>query len=89
MTGQPPTDRLTKRMYRYTSIDRLMLSRNLSYGVALTQVGVKDIGLEVSVISSSVALPIGLLIGGVYESYIFFGRQSYAHLRTGFSACLY
>lgn len=36
----------------------------------------------VSVYSASIALPIWLLIGAIYEYYIFLGKQGYPHLRT-------
>lgn len=94
---QPPskTDRLNERMRRYASVERLMLMRNCGYGgaaaclivlVGLTQVGAKDMALRVSVFSASLALPMWLLLGGIYELYIFLGKQSYPHLRTKFSA---
>ena len=71
-----------------------MLMRNLGYGgaaaclvvlVGLTQIGAKDPALKISVLSASVALPLWLLLGGIYEFYIFLGKQSYAHLRTKFA----
>ncbi len=71
--------------------------RNLGYGgaaaclvvlVGLAQVGAKDPALRISVFSASVALPIWLLLGGIYEFYIFLGKQSYPHLRTKFSVNL-
>lgn len=67
--------------------------RNLGYSgsavclvilVGLTQIGAKDIALKISVYSASIALPIWLLIGAIYEYYIFLGKQSYPHLRTKF-----
>jgi len=82
-------------MRKYPSVERLMLMRNLGYGgaaaclvvlVGLTQVGAKDPALRVSVLSASVALPLWLLLGGIYEGYILLGKQSYAHLRTKFAA---
>ena len=87
-------DRLNERMQRYASVERLVLMRNLGYGgaaaclvvlVGLTQVGAKDSALKISVLSASVALPLWLLLGGIYEYYIFLGKQSYAHLRTKFA----
>lgn len=94
MSTQPSkSDLLGARVRRYPSHDRLLLIRNLSYGAAaaclavlagLTQVGAKSIALQVSVYSASIALPIWLLIGAVYEYYIFLGKQSYPHLRTRF-----
>lgn len=68
--------------------------RNLGYGgaatclvvlVGLAQVGAKDPALKISVLSAAVALPLWLLLGGIYELYIFLGKQSYAHLRTRFA----
>lgn len=88
------TDRLTERMRRYASVERLMLMRNLGYGgaatclvvlVGLAQVGAKDPALKISVLSASAALPLWLLLGAIYELYIFLGKQSYAHLRTQFA----
>lgn len=84
-------------MRRYASHDRLLLLRNLGYGgaavclvvlVGLIQIGAKDIALKVSVYSASVALPFWLLIGAIYEYYIFLGKQSYPHLRTKFVSSL-
>lgn len=78
----------------YASVERLMLMRNLGYGgaaaclvvlVGLTQIGAKVGSLQISVISTSVALPLWLLLGGIYEFYIFLGEQSYPHLRTKFA----
>lgn len=94
MPAQPSkSDRLNERMRRYASHERLLLMRNLGYGasaaclvilVGLTQVGAKDIALMVSVYSASIALPVWLLIGAIYEHYLFLGKQSYPHLRTKF-----
>lgn len=98
MPTQPSkSDRLSERIRRYASHDRLILMRNLGYGgsaaclvilVGLTQVGAKDPALRVSVYSASIALPVWLLIGAIYEYYIFLGKQSYPHLRTKFFAAL-
>lgn len=92
MTIQPSkSDRLVERMKRYVSHDRLLITRNLSYGAAaaclvilvgLAQISIHTTALEISVYSASIALPIWLLIGGVYEYYIFLGKQSYPHMRT-------
>jgi len=86
-------DVLTERIRRYPSAERLTLLRNVGYGgaalclavlVGLTQVGAKDAALRLSVYSASIALPLWLLIGGLYEYCIFLGKQSYPHLRTTF-----
>lgn len=42
--------------------------------------------MKLSVYSASIALPAWLLIGGVYEYYIFLGTQSYPHLCSKFHA---
>lgn len=72
-----------------------MLMRNLGYGgaaaclvvlIGLTQVGAKEISLKISVFSAAFALPLWVLLGGIYELYIFLGRQSYPHLRSRFAA---
>jgi hypothetical protein len=87
------SDRLSERIRRYPSHDRLLLMRNLGYGGAaaclvillgLTQIGTKFIALKISVFSASIALPFWLLIGTIYEYYIFLGKLSYLHLRTKF-----
>lgn len=65
--------------------------RNLGYGGAaaclvilfgLTQVSMKELCIKVSLISVSIALPLWLLLGIIYEYYIFLGKESYPHLRT-------
>jgi hypothetical protein len=64
--------------------------RNLSYGAAaaclavlagLAQVGAKSEALQLSVYGAAIALPMWLLVGGIYEYYIFLGKQSFAHYR--------
>lgn len=86
-----PFDRLTERMKRYSSIERLLLMRNLGYGgaatclvvlLSLTQVRANAIALKISAFSAAVALPMWLLLGAIYEIYIFLGKGSYGHLRT-------
>ena len=93
----PDIDQLNERIWRYSSAERLTLLRNLGYGGAaaslavlagLTQVGAKDSALQVSVFAASVSLPAWLLIGSIYEYYIFLGKQSYGHLRTRFLIAL-
>lgn len=83
-------ERFNNRLHRYASIERLMLMRNLGYGGAaaslvillgLIQVGAKSLFLQVSILSISASLPLWLLIGGIYELYIFLGKESYSHLR--------
>lgn len=83
-------ERFTKRMYRYASFDRLLLMRNLSYGsaaaslvilLALIQIGAKNTFIQVSTISISASLPLWMLLGGIYEYYIFLGKESYPHFR--------
>ena len=77
-------------MHRYASLERLMLMRNLSYGGAaaslvillgLIQIGAKNIFIQASTISISASLPLWLLLGGIYEFYIFLGKESYSHFR--------
>ena len=88
------TERFKKRLRRYSSLDRLMITRNFSYGGAVTcliillellQVGSKVTSLQISTLSISFALPFWILLGGFYEYYIFLGKESYAHLRTNLS----
>lgn len=95
MATPTSSDRLNERIRRYASIERLMLMRNLGYGgaatclvvlVGLAQVGAKELPLKVSVLSASIALPMWLLVGGIYEFYIFLGKRSYPHLRSPFAA---
>ena len=91
------SDLLTQRIRRYPSSERMILLRNLGYGGAaaclailagLAQVGAKDPALKVSVYAASIALPAWLLIGSVFEYYIFLGKQSYGHLRGEFAVAL-
>lgn len=82
-----------KRLRRYMSIERLMMMRNFGYGSAaaclvillgLIQVQSTDRNnpsFLISAISASVSLPAWLLIGVIYEYYIFLGKESYEHLR--------
>lgn len=88
------TDRLTKRMRRYTSVERLLLMRNLCYGgsaaclvilLGLTQTSANNCSLQVSVIAAAISMPLWLVLGGTYEFYIFLGKPSYAHRRTRFT----
>lgn len=67
-----------------------MLMRNLSYGGAaaslvillgLIQIGTKNNFIQVSTISISGSLPLWLLLGAIYEFYIFLGKESYPHFR--------
>lgn len=67
-----------------------MLMRNLSYGSAaaalvillgLIQIGARNIFIQASTISISASLPLWLLLGGIYEFYIFLGKESYPHFR--------
>lgn len=83
-------ERFNNRMHRYASLERLMLMRNLSYGDAaaslvillgLIQIGAKNIFLQASTASISASLPLWLLLGGIYEFYIFLGKESYPHYR--------
>jgi len=91
---QSNIDRLAKRMERYASAERLILMRNLGYGGAaaclvilaqLAQVGAEEISLKVTVVATSISLPLWFLLGASYECYIFLGKQSYTHLRTEFA----
>ncbi len=91
------SDLLTQRIRRYSSAERMTLLRNLGYGGAaaclailagLAQVGAKDPALKVAVYAASIALPAWLLIGSVFEYYIFLGKQSYRHLRSKFVIAL-
>ena len=84
---------LTARVRRYPSHERLLLTRNLSYGaaaaclavlVSLTQSGATGVALQISVYAASIALPVWLLVGAVYENYIYLGKPSYPHLRSKF-----
>jgi len=83
--------RLHELMHRKAGVDSLLLMRNVGYGgsaaclvilLALIQAGPRQQGLSVSILSTSIALPFWLLIGIVYEYYIFLGERSYPHLRT-------
>ena len=91
------SDLLTQRIRRYPSSERMILLRNLGYGGAaaclailagLAQVGAKDPALKVSVYAASIALPAWLLIGSVFDYYIFLGKQSYGHLQGKFAVAL-
>jgi hypothetical protein len=84
--------RLHALMHRRTGVDSLLLMRNVGYGgsaaclvilLALIPAGPREAGLMVSLLSTSISLPFWLLIGIVYEYYIFLGERSYPHLRTG------
>ena len=86
-------DQLNDRLQRHISTEGLLLARNLSFGgaatclivlVGLAQVGAGGVALKISVLSASVALPMWLLRGIIYEIYIFLGKQSYQHLRSKF-----
>src|SRR5882724_4807216 len=90
-TRRSNIDKLHLRLRRYPSHERLVLLRNLGYGgaaiclavlVGLTQVGAKDSALKITVICASVALPAWLMLGAIFEYYIFLGKESYPHLRT-------
>jgi len=94
---QTNTDKLRLRLKRYVSHDRLVLLRNLGYGgaavclaflVSLTQVGAKTSLLKTGIVCASIALPAWLLLGTIFEYYIFLGKESYAHLRTRFLGTL-
>jgi len=83
-------ERFNNRLHRYASLERLMLMRNLSYGGAaaslvillgLIQIGTKNTFIQVSTISISGSLPLWLLLGAIYEFYIFLGKESYPHFR--------
>lgn len=74
-----------------------MLMRNVGYGGAaasliillgLIPVGAKSLFLQVSILSISASLPLWLLLGGIYELYIFLGKESYSHLRKK-STCVF
>lgn len=84
------SDRFRNRFYKYVSTERLMLMRNLCYGGAaactvillgLIQGGAKTMPLQISTLSIAVALPLWLLLGSIYEFYIFLGKESYLHYR--------
>lgn len=88
------SDRFANRLRQNLSLERLMLMRNLGYGGAaaclvillgLTQPDRKALCLKISVISVSFALPLWLLLGIIYEYYIFLGKESYSHLHTKLS----
>lgn len=79
------TDRLATRMRRYASAEQLILMRNLGYGgaaaclvilVQLAQVGTGEIPLKVTVVATSVSLPLWLMLGATYELYIFLGKKA-------------
>lgn len=87
-------NRLTTRMERYASAERLFMMRNLGYGgaaaclvilVQLAQVGAKDFSLQVTIVATSIDMPLWLTLGGIYEAYILLGKQGYPHLRTDFA----
>lgn len=78
-------------MYRYPSAERFILLRNFSYGGAascliillqLTQLGAKDLSLQVATVAAAVGLPLWITLGFTYENYITLGKQSYPHIRT-------
>lgn len=80
-----------KKLWRYVSESKLLLMRNLSFGGAgicvavilvLTQVGIKDIFYLVALTSASIATPAWVALASSYETYIFLGKRSYAHLRS-------
>jgi cobalamin synthase len=86
--------KLSKRLDRYMSAERLILMRNLSYGAAATsliilvclvKVGVKEFPLRICMYGVAIALPLWFVLGGFYEMYIFLGKKSFPHLQTRFS----
>ena len=91
------SDLLKQRMRRYPSAERMTLLRNLGYGgtaaclailAGLAQVGAKEPALKVSVYSASIALLVWLLVGTVFEYYLFLGKNSYRQLRGKFATAL-
>lgn len=83
-----------RRLWQNLSESKIGLLRNLAFGGAgfsaaniliLVQVGAKDVSLHVSLFASVVALPLWVSLATIYEDYIFYGRQSYSHLRSDFT----
>lgn len=83
-----------RKLWRHISESKLFLLRNISVGAAgislaiillLLQVGVKGIYLEVSLTASAIGIPFWLALASAFETYIFYGKSSYPHLRTDFS----
>jgi len=69
------------------------LARNVAYGGAavslallagLAQMNASAAPLRLSVYACSLSLPVWLLLGTMYEYYIFIGERSYAHLASVF-----
>lgn len=87
-------EQLNKHVQRYASSEELLLMRNLSYAASATcfvilmgliQVGTKELPIQVSAIAASIGLPSWLLIGSIFENYVFVGRKSFPHFRTRFA----
>jgi len=87
-------DRFSKRLSRYTSMERLILLRGLAYGgaascliiiVQLAQIGSGEFSLQVAVVAASIGLPLWLVLGVTSEVYISLGKQSYPHFRSNLS----
>ena len=83
-----------RKLWHHISESKLFLLRNISVGASgislaiillLLQVGVKGIYLEVSLTASAIGIPFWLGLASVFETYIFYGKSSYPHLRTDFS----
>jgi hypothetical protein len=87
------SDRLNALMLSSVDGERVHLTRNVAYGGAavslavlagLTQVGASALSLRMGVYAAAVTLPIWLLLGTMYEYYIYLGPGSYAHLASPF-----
>lgn len=87
------SDRLNALIRSSVDGERAHLTRNVAYGGAavslallagLTQVGASAPSLRVAVYASAVTLPIWLLLGAMYEYYIYLGEMSYRHLASPF-----
>lgn len=87
-------EQLNKHVQRYASSEELLLIRNLSYAASATcfvilmgliQVGAKELPILISTIAASIGLPSWLLIGSIFENYVFVGHKSFSHFRTKFA----
>lgn len=82
---------LTELQLQNVSQEHLLVSRNFCFGAAATcliillaliPTGARPLALQISVISASFALPLWILMGGVFELYFYLGKRSYPHLRS-------
>lgn len=87
------SDRLNALIRSSGGAESVHLVRNVAYGGAavslavlagLTQVGASAPSLRFGVYASAVTLPIWLLLGTIYEYYIYLGVRSYEHLTSPF-----